>query len=241
MLTLLREGLEDEAFPPLEQALAEPNGLLAVGGDLSPRRLYRAYRAGIFPWYEAGQPILWWSPDPRLVIRPGEMRVSRSLAKLLRRGTFQLTVDRAFAAVIDACAAPRRGAPGTWITPEMREAYLALHRRGLAHSAEAWLDDRLVGGLYGVALGRIFFGESMFHRVDNASKAAFVFLMDCLERWGYVLADCQVHTLHLVSLGAFEIPRREFARWLAAYVDVAPEPGAWQALSTHAYPPAARP
>ena len=172
----------DLAFPPVESALAEPNGLLAVGGDLSPRRLLAAYRRGIFPWYSEGDPILWWCPDPRMVLVPGELRVTRSLAKTLRNKTYQVRFDTAFDDVMRGCAAPRPDQPGTWITAEMRAAYGRLHELGYAHSVETWIDGRLAGGLYGVAIGRVFFGESMFTRVRDASKIAFVHLVRRLER-----------------------------------------------------------
>lgn len=211
----------------MEQALLEPNGLLAVGGDLTPRRLLAAYRHGIFPWYEAGQPLLWWSPDPRLVLFPEDLKVSRSLAKLLRRENYQFSFDRAFPAVIDACAAPRDGEGGTWLTPAMRAAYIELHRLGHAHSAEIWMNGRLAGGLYGVALGRVFFGESMFHRVSNASKLAFVLLVHLLHEWNYALIDCQVYTAHLQSLGAREIARSDFSFLLECFCAEAPGSEAW--------------
>jgi leucyl/phenylalanyl-tRNA--protein transferase len=200
---------------------------LAVGGDLSPRRLLAAYRHGVFPWYETGQPILWWSPDPRLVLFPDELNISRSLAKALRRRNYEFSFDRAFSAVIDACAAPRDAERGTWITPAMRAAYVELHHRGHAHSVEIWMDGHLTGGLYGVALGRVFLGESMFHRVSNASKLAFVLLVHLLREWNYALIDCQVHTQHLQSLGAREIPRRDFAALLDRYCAERPGEGAW--------------
>ncbi len=203
------DGLDD--FPPTSMALRDPNGLLAVGGDLSVSRLLRAYRRGIFPWYEADQPVLWWSPDPRMVLVPGEAHCSRSMGKLLRSSKWQVTVDRQFADVVKGCAAPRREQPGTWISPAMQRAYTALHSEGYAHSIEV-LDDRnaLIGGLYGVALGRIFFGESMFSLAPNASKMAFITLSRWLERAGFRLIDCQVANPHLVSLGAREIPRQRF-------------------------------
>ncbi|BBL70256.1 leucyl/phenylalanyl-tRNA--protein transferase [Methylogaea oryzae] len=230
MLTVLHAGRVGEAFPPLDRALTEPDGLLAMGGDLSPERLQRAYRQGIFPWYSAGQPILWWSPDPRTVLFPEKAVISRSMAKVLRRGRFELSWNRAFGEVVEACADPscRADAAGTWITPEMQSAYNELHRLGLAHSAEAWEDGRLVGGLYGVAIGRVFFGESMFHRVSNASKAAFLYLMGRLRDWNYALVDCQAHTPHLESLGAESIPRSRFAWLLESHCDELPAPDAWQ-------------
>ena len=216
-----------EEFPDPDDALAEPDGLLAAGGDLSPERLLTAYRAGIFPWFSAGQPILWWAPDPRSVLFPGELHVSRSLARTLRRDRFDVTFDEAFDTVIEACAAPRRGQPGTWITPSMHDAYRTLHRHGHAHSVECWTDGKLVGGLYGVALGRVFFGESMFSHENDASKVALVHLVRHLVAWDYRLIDCQIHNPHLASLGARTIPRREFTHLLDAHCDAAPADGAW--------------
>ncbi|HEY8330098.1 MAG TPA: leucyl/phenylalanyl-tRNA--protein transferase [Pseudomonas sp.] len=213
---LARDSLK---FPPLEQALREPDGLLAAGGDLSPERLISAYRHGCFPWFQEGQPILWWSPDPRMVLFPAELHVSHSLRKLMRQGRFEVSFDRDFPAVIRACAAPRSYADGTWITRAMQAAYLELHRRGIAHSVEVWQEDQLVGGLYGLALGRLFFGESMFSRTDNASKIGFVTLVEQLRECGYVLIDCQMHTQHLSSFGAREIPRADFAGYLERYLD----------------------
>jgi leucyl/phenylalanyl-tRNA--protein transferase len=197
-------------FPGVELALREPDGLLAIGGDLSVPRLLQAYRLGIFPWYGPGQPILWWSPDPRLVLYPERLHVSRSLAKALRKNVFDVTLDTAFEAVINACAAPRTGDSGTWITPEMKQAYVELYRQGHAHSVECWQDGRLVGGLYGVSVGRIFFGESMFATVSNASKVALARLARKLEQWEFKLIDCQVHTSHLVTMGASSMSRNEF-------------------------------
>ena len=205
---------DDDAFPPIEEALESPNGLLCAGGDLSPGRLLAAYSHGIFPWFSEGEPILWWSPDPRMVLFPGELKVSRSLRKRVEHGTYELTADTAFRRVMEECARPRRGQSGTWIVPEMIEAYTALHARGLAHSVEAWREGRLVGGLYGVALGRVFFGESMFSRSPDASKVALVELVRRLREKGFRLIDCQQATAHLASLGAREIPRARFARLL---------------------------
>jgi len=202
------------AFPDVELALRDPDGLLALGGDLSVQRLLHAYRQGIFPWFGARQPILWWSPDPRLVLYPQDLHISRSLARTLRSDRFRVTLDRDFPSVIEHCAAPRPGQAGTWITPEMQTAYTELHAAGYAHSVECWLDDQLAGGLYGVAIGRIFFGESMFARVPDASKVAFVRLVRELQRREFRLIDCQVHTAHLASLGAATVPRREFVRIL---------------------------
>lgn len=218
-------------FPPPDTALAQPNGLLAAGGDLSPAWLLAAYRQGIFPWYAAGEPILWWSPDPRMVLYPHELRVTRSLAKVLRNRPYTIRWDSAFREVIEGCAAPRPGAAGTWITPEMIEAYCRLHALGYAHSVETWIDGALAGGLYGVALGRVFFGESMFTRVRDASKIAFVHLVHALEHAGFGLIDCQMKTAHLASLGAREIPRREFLAELARLVPLAPTATPWTPAS----------
>jgi len=213
-------------FPDPEQA--NPFGLLGVGGDLHPDRLLLAYRSGIFPWYSQHQPLLWWSPDPRMVLWVGELHVPRSLGKVLRGGRYTFSADRAFEEVIDACAAaPRPGQKGTWITPEMRRAYVELHQRGHAHSIEAWSEGQLAGGLYGVAIGQVFFGESMYADRADASKAAFVRLVQQLERWGYPLVDCQVHTEHLARFGAREIPRRQYLRHLADLVDRPGRMGPW--------------
>jgi leucyl/phenylalanyl-tRNA--protein transferase len=210
MLYLLDGSPPATPFPDPANAETEPNGLLAVGGDLTPRRLLQAYRAGVFPWFSEDQPILWWSPDPRMVLFPDRLRVSRSLRKVLRRGEFQVSVDQAFERVIRACADPRRDDSGTWLVPEMIAAYTALHKLGVAHSVETWLDGTLVGGLYGVCLGRAFFGESMFSRVSDASKVALVQLAELTRRADFVLIDCQVYTGHLERLGAREIPRQQF-------------------------------
>lgn len=218
MLTWLKRN--ELIFPPLAKALREPNGLLAAGGDLSPERLIAAYRHGCFPWFDEGQPILWWSPDPRTVMRPEQLHVSRSLAKLLRQQRYRVSFDGAFAEVIQACAAPRSYADGTWITDGMQAAYIELHRRGLAHSVEVWEGERLVGGLYGLAMGQIFFGESMFSRVDNASKVGFATLVGHLRAAGFQLIDCQMPTAHLLSLGATSISRDAFATYLANYLDL---------------------
>ncbi len=200
-------------FPPLESALRYPDGLLAAGGDLSVERLLAAYTHGIFPWFSPGDPILWWSPDPRYVLQPAHIHIGRTLQRTLKRGTFRFTFDAAFPRVIEACAtALRDGQPGTWITREMRMAYIALHRAGYAHSVEAWLGDELVGGLYGVSIGRMFFGESMFARADDASKAAFAVLCRHLTHWQFALIDCQMETAHLARFGADFISRDEFVR-----------------------------
>jgi leucyl/phenylalanyl-tRNA---protein transferase len=200
----------EDPFPPIDNAMREPNGLLAAGGDLSPARLLDAYRRGIFPWFGDEDPLLWWSPDPRMVLFVDELRVSRSLRKTIRSGRFRVTADRAFSAVISGCAEPREDQDGTWITTEMRAAYARLAAMGYAHSVEAWSGGDLVGGLYGVAIGRVYFGESMFARVSDASKVAFVALVRQLQQWGFRLIDCQMPTAHLASFGAREIPRREF-------------------------------
>ena len=199
-----------EWFPPLEQALEEPSGLLAAGGDLSPERLIAAYRRGIFPWYSPGQPVLWWSPDPRAVLFPEEFHCTRSLAKTLRNGGFSYSMDRDFAAVIDGCAAPRAASPGTWITSDMRAAYLELHRLEHAHSIEIWRAGALVGGLYGVRLGGVFFGESMFSRERDASKAALARLVAVCRRNSLAVIDCQLPSRHLTTLGSRTIPRSQF-------------------------------
>ncbi|MBI3431513.1 MAG: leucyl/phenylalanyl-tRNA--protein transferase [Hydrogenophilales bacterium] len=214
-------------FPPVETALAEPNGLLAMGGDLSPERLLDAYRHGIFPWFNPGEPILWWSPDPRMVLAPGEVRVTRSLAKRIRNGGFEVRVDTVFAEVMRACAEPREGAGGTWISPAMIAAYTRLHLAGYAHSIETWHDGRLVGGLYGVAIGRMFYGESMFSREPDASKLALVRLAHQLQRWDFGLIDCQMETAHLASLGARTMPRTAFTAKLAELVNLPHHPGPW--------------
>ena len=206
-----------EWFPPPEQALEEPAGLLAAGGDLSPERLIAAYRRGIFPWYSPGQPVLWWAPDPRAVLFPEEFRLSRSLAKTLRNGGFVPSVDRDFAAVIDGCAAPRAASPGTWITSEMRQAYLDLHHLGHAHSIEVHRDGQLAGGLYGVRLGGVFFGESMFSRTRDASKAALAHLVALSGSHNLAVIDCQLPSRHLMSLGARTIPSSQFQALLAEH------------------------
>jgi leucyl/phenylalanyl-tRNA---protein transferase len=199
-----------ERFPAAEQALEDPPGLLAAGGDLTPERLICAYARGIFPWYSPGQPVLWWSPDPREVLFPDEFRMARSLARTLRRGALTTTLDRDFAAVIEACAGPRRGLPGTWITAEMRSAYLRLHELGHAHSIETWEDGQLVGGLYGVRSGSVFCGESMFSRRTDASKVALARLVQESAALGVALIDCQLTSKHLRSLGSRAITRAEF-------------------------------
>ncbi len=228
MIFRLDNTAPDHPFPDPELAESAPNGLLAVGGDLHPQRLLNAYRHGIFPWYSQDQPILWWSPDPRMVLFPGEIHVARSLRRQMRRGGLELRIDSDFAGVLDGCAAPRRDDEGTWLTPEMRAAYLALHRMGRAHSFELWQDQRLVGGLYGVALGRMFFGESMFSRIPSASRIVLVYLCEHLSANGFPVIDCQIHNSHLERMGAREIPRAQFQRLLAEAVEAPSESTTWQ-------------
>lgn len=220
------------AFPSPALALREPNGLLAAGGDLSPERILAAYQHGIFPWFNPGDPILWWSPSPRTVIFPALLHLSKSLRKTLRKDIYTVTFDQQFTAVMRACAAPRHYADGTWISDEIIAGYSALHRQGFAHSVEVWQDQKLVGGLYGIALGRIFFGESMFSRADNASKVGFAYLVRQLLQWDFQLIDCQVANAHLFSLGAVEIPREEFQRYLLDFVKAPPVyPENWSSLA----------
>ncbi|MGB9148831.1 MAG: leucyl/phenylalanyl-tRNA--protein transferase [Burkholderiales bacterium] len=201
---------QNSPFPPVDSALQTPNGLLAAGADLSPKRLIDAYSHGIFPWYSEGQPILWWSPDPRMVLAPQEFKISRSLAKSLRNKDYVLRFDSAFREVMLACSEPRGESAGTWISPDMVAAYYALHELGYAHSVETWVDGRLAGGLYGVAIGKMFFGESMFARRTDASKIALAHLVQHLIEQDFGLIDCQMSTAHLASLGAREIPRNKF-------------------------------
>jgi leucyl/phenylalanyl-tRNA--protein transferase len=234
-MPLYRLGPVDYGFPPADAALDEPNGLLAVGGDLSPERLLLAYRHGIFPWFSAGDPICWWSPDPRCVFLTADFQPSRSLKKTLRHDRFRFSVDRCFTEVMKACAAPRAYADGTWIQPDFIRNYSALHRRGAAHSVEVWNEKtELVGGLYGLNLGRLFFGESMFSRETDASKAAFVYLMQLCRHWDIPLVDGQVENDHLQRLGAVTMPRQEFLDALERHADL-PAPD-WSAA-----PPFMRP
>ena len=207
-----------DILPPTDQALNEPDGLLAAGGDLSIESLLHAYKRGVFPWYSKGQPILWWSPNPRCVLRPEDLTVSRSLRKSVRNRGYHVTLDVAFPRVIDACGRLRENKEGTWILPEVKAAYTRLHRLGLAHSAETWMGDQLVGGLYGVALGKMFFGESMFSRAADASKVAFVYLVEQLKQWDYGLIDCQMRTDHMQRLGAVTLPRHDFEARLTSLV-----------------------
>jgi len=213
-------------FPPPE--LADPDGLLAVGGDLSPKRLLMAYRMGIFPWFSTGEPILWWSPDPRLVLEPAGIHISKSLHKEIRQKKYEIRLDTAFPSVIEACAAaPRKIGDGTWITEEMKIAYIRLHELGFAHSIECWQGENLVGGLYGVSIGRIFCGESMFSRLPNTSKISLVALADVLKSKDFHLIDCQIPTSHLISLGAFELKRAEFLKRLEKAVQYPSLTGKW--------------
>jgi len=219
----------DAPFPDVETALADPNGLLAAGDDLSAERLLAAYRRGIFPWFSAGQPVLWWSPDPRMVLFPAELKVSRSLAKVLRNSAYEIRFDTAFQDVMRACAAPRPGQNGTWITDDMVNAYAKLHSLGYAHSVETWVEGELAGGLYGIAIGGMFYGESMFMRRRDASKIALVQLVRQLATRGFGMIDCQMRTGHLASLGGREILRTEFSQRLAELINYALPTGNWTA------------
>lgn len=227
MLSLLDPRDPGAPFPDVGLAEREPDGLLALGGDLSVTRLVNAYRHGIFPWFGAGDPILWWSPDPRTILLPPQVRISRSLRKTLKRGHFTVSLDGAFDQVICACAEPRPDSGGTWLVPQMIAAYRRLHRHGLAHSVEVWHQGTLAGGLYGVAIGRVFFGESMFTRVTDASKVALVHLCRTLEGWGYGLIDCQVLTGHLLRMGAVQIPRAQFVDLLDHWCELPGRTGPW--------------
>lgn len=224
MIPWLGEG---DPFPPVERALRDPNGLLAAGGDLSVGRLLDAYARGIFPWFGDDDPLLWWSPDPRMVLLSGDLHVSRSLRRVIRSGRYAVTLDAAFEGVMAGCAEPRADHDGTWITPEMMDAYGTLARLGHAHSVEAWSGDELAGGLYGVALGRMFYGESMFSRRSDASKVALTYLVRQLERWGFEMVDCQMSTGHLASLGAHDVAREVFLERLHRLVRLPPVPAPW--------------
>ena len=224
----LSERDSPQAFPPVERALSEPDGLLAARGDLSPPRLLEAYRRGIFPWYSRGQPILWWCPDPRAVLIPQQNKVSRSLAKTIRNRGFETKIDQSFREVLRYCGSTELRPGGTWLSPEMRAAYLRLHKLGYAHSVETWLNDRLVGGLYGIAIGNVFFGESMFSLERDASKVALKRLCDELVARGYQMIDCQMATPHLMSLGAELIPRVDFIQLLTVHVGEDLTPRAWE-------------
>ncbi|WP_263079150.1 leucyl/phenylalanyl-tRNA--protein transferase [Endozoicomonas sp. Mp262] len=217
----------DPSFPDTGSALTDPNGLLAAGGNLSAATLLAAYRHGVFPWFNKGEPILWWSPNPRMVIYPDKLHISRSLAKLLKKNSYKVTCDRAFHQVIKACSAPRSYTRETWITEEMIEAYHSLHTLGHAHSVEVWENDQLVGGLYGVAIGQVFFGESMFSKKNNASKVAFAWLCKHLLQWQIKLVDCQVYSPHLESLGGITIPRDQFVELIGRYCQALPSGANW--------------
>ncbi len=214
-------------FPPIESALEEPNGLLAMGGDLSTQRLLLAYASGIFPWFDEQQPILWWSPNPRAVIYPSELKIAKSLRSILKKGLFHVTYDTAFSQVVEACRAPRKNAQGTWITEQIQKSYNELHQQGYAHSIECWQKNKLVGGLYGVTLGKLFFGESMFSFATNSSKVAFVYLVQHLASFGFPLIDCQVPNSHLESLGSTTIPRSEFKILLKHYASFPRDDAPW--------------
>lgn len=214
-------------FPAVARALREPNGLLAAGGALTPDWLLAAYRRGIFPWYNQGEPVLWWSPDPRMVVFPTEARITRSLRKTLRKGHYEVRLDGDFPAVIRACAETRASSGGTWITPAIQAAYIRMHQLGYAHCVETWIDGELAGGLYGMALGRAFFGESMFSRRTDASKIAFAHLVRFLEQEEFGVLDCQMTTGHLASLGGREIPRAEFVSLLDALTGAGAPPARW--------------
>jgi leucyl/phenylalanyl-tRNA--protein transferase len=217
---------DDLIFPPPH--LASDNGLLAVGGDLSPERLLLAYRMGIFPWFSAGDPILWWSPAPRLILELDGLRISKRLTRTIRQGVFDVTMDQAFSRVITCCAkVPRRGEDSTWITPEMIAAYIQLHEMGFAHSVECWHENKLAGGLYGISLGGIFFGESMFSTISDSSKVALTYLTEQLAKWDFAFIDCQVKNDHLVRLGAIEISRPRFQERLAVALKRPTRQGRW--------------
>lgn len=223
----LDPGDENQPFPPAHLAMRNPNGLLAIGGDLSPTRLVRAYSHGIFPWFNPNEPILWWCPDPRAVLIPDQFHLSRSMVKVLRRADFALSMDRAFDAVLEGCAETRADSHGTWLGAEMRQAYRALFDRGLCHSIEVWRRGQLIGGLYGVALGRIFFGESMFSRATNASKIALSLLTRQLATWDFQMLDCQIASAHLQRLGAAEVPRERFLTQLREALRQPSRTGHW--------------
>jgi leucyl/phenylalanyl-tRNA--protein transferase len=221
---------EEPVFPPPE--LASPEGIIAVGGDLSSQRLLNAYGSGIFPWYSEGEPILWWSPDPRLVLLPGDLHISKSMKKILKKNLFHLSFDHSFTQVIENCRRPRPGQRGTWITDEIRDAYSKLHQLGFAHSVEVWRQNQLVGGLYGVSIGKCFFGESMFAETANASKFAFIKFFQRLFQAGFIMIDCQVPSDHLKRLGAREIPRKQFLSLLAKGLKSKTIRGKWDFLDT---------
>lgn len=235
MLFILDSNKPDAQFPPVDQAEREPDGLLAIGGDLSVQRLLTAYKSGIFPWYNENQPILWWSPDPRTILYPDKLKVSRSLGKRIKRCGYSLSVDQAFQQVVAACAAPRKRQSETWISTEMQQAYMEMFKQNHAHSIEVWDGNDLVGGLYGVSIGAVFFGESMFSRRNDASKIALAFLCNRLILWGYMLIDCQVYSEHITSLGAKEIKRSVFCDQLTIWCNTMPHIRSWQTAATRIY------
>jgi len=215
----IEPGTDDLSFPDVSLALRDPDGLLAIGGDLSCNRIISAYQQGIFPWFSEGQPILWWSPDPRFVLFPEKLKISRSLQKTIKKNLFSITINEGFESVIEQCSkTSRAGQTGTWITQDMQQAYVDLHNAGFAYSVEAWKDQQLVGGLYGIAIGRVFFGESMFSHENDASKVAFSYFVHYLQSIGFKLIDCQVYTGHLESLGAQQVPRRDFINFLNEFL-----------------------
>jgi leucyl/phenylalanyl-tRNA--protein transferase len=218
----------DDPFPSVETALREPNGLLCAGMDLSPQRILDAYSQGIFPWFNPGEPVLWWSPDPRMVLVPTELKISRSLRQRIKRGGYEIRVDTCFREVMMSCALPRDGQSGTWIGGAMLDAYTRLHETGYAHSVETWMDGELAGGLYGMAIGRMFYGESMFSRKPDASKLALAHLCRQLEAWNFGLIDCQMETEHLASMGARPIPRQEFIQELKRLIKLDQLPSPWR-------------
>ncbi|GMR09063.1 MAG: leucyl/phenylalanyl-tRNA--protein transferase [Gammaproteobacteria bacterium] len=224
----LREDDNSTPFPPAGSALSDPNGLLAIGGSLTVERLLMAYKNGIFPWYNHDQPIMWWAPDPRTVLYTDELKIARSLRKTIRKNIFSVSFDRCFRDVMQACAAPRKDDNSTWIHHAMLDAYCRLHDLGYAHSVEVWHENKLVGGLYGVAIGRMYYGESMFSLVSDASKVGFAFLIRQLQSWGFTLVDCQIHTAHLQSLGARIIPRERFLSDIREYQQQQPVDSPWQ-------------
>ncbi|HIG92512.1 MAG TPA: leucyl/phenylalanyl-tRNA--protein transferase [Methylococcaceae bacterium] len=228
MLTYLDPNFSKQPFPDVHNALKNPDGLVAVGGCLSPERLINAYKQGIFPWFNPGDPLLWWSPDPRLSLFPNQFKPSKSLQRLFKKNKFTLTVNQFFPEVIQACARPRKNQPETWISPEMISAYKSLHNKGFAHSVEVSRNNTLVGGLYGVSIGQVFFGESMFHIESNASKIAFYYLIMKLREWDYHLIDCQVKSDHLINWGAKELPRTEFIALVNQYCVKSTALAAWK-------------
>ena len=218
---------KDAPFPVVEDALREPNGLLCAGLDLSPSRILDAYRHGIFPWFNPGEPVLWWSPDPRMVLVPADVKIARSLRQRMKRGGYEIRADTHFKEVMLACAAPREGQSGTWISRPMLDAYTRLHQLGYAHSVETWMDGELAGGLYGMAIGRMFYGESMFSRRTDASKLALAHLCRQLEAWGFGMIDCQMETAHLASMGARPIARADFIRDMKRLIELEAVPAPW--------------